>query len=84
LTINNQQQIERELRDIDRLLRSGQPVTREERLRPGALARIISGPLAGLCGQVLKNRKGLKLVLQVHFLHQGVSIEVDSSAIEAL
>jgi transcription termination/antitermination protein NusG len=84
LIVNDQQQIERDLREIDRLLRSGQPITREERLRPGAMARIVSGPLAGLCGQVLKNRKGLRLVLQVHFLQQGASVEVDSAAIEAL
>jgi len=84
LSVSDQPQLERDLREIDRLLRSGQPVTREERLRPGALARIISGPLAGLCGQVVKNRRGLKLVLRVHFLQQGASVEVDSAAIEAL
>jgi transcription antitermination factor NusG len=84
LSVSDQSLIERDLREIDRLLRSGQPVTREERLRPGALARIISGPLAGLCGQVVKNRRGLKLVLRVHFLQQGASVEVDSAAIEAL
>jgi transcription antitermination factor NusG len=84
LSVNDQSLIERDLREIDRLLRSGQPVTREERLPPGALARIVSGPLAGLSGQVLKNRNGLKLVLQVHFLQQGASVEVDSAAIEAL
>jgi transcription termination/antitermination protein NusG len=84
LSVDDQRQIERELLDIDRLLRSGQPVTREERLRPGALARIVSGPLTGLCGHVLKNRNGLKLVLQVHFLQRGLSIEVDSSMIEAM
>jgi transcription antitermination factor NusG len=83
-SVNDQEQIERELLNINRLLRSGQPVTREQRLRPGALARIVSGPLTGLCGQVLKNRNGLKLVLQVHFLQRGLSIEVDSAAIEAL
>jgi transcription antitermination factor NusG len=75
MSVNDQQLIERELRDIDRLLRSGQPVTREERLQPGALARIVSGPLAGLCGQVLKNREGLKWVLQVHFLQRGLSVK---------
>jgi transcription antitermination factor NusG len=83
-SVNDQRQIEQELLDINRLLRSGQPVTREQRLQPGSLARIVSGPLTGLCGQVLKNKNGLKLVLQVHFLQRGLSIEVDSAAIEAL
>ncbi len=84
LTVDDQDQIERELRDIEILLRSGRPVTREERLRPGAMARIVKGPLTGLSGRVLKNRKGVKLVLQVHLLQQGVSIEVDSTIIEAI
>jgi len=84
LGIEDQTQIDRELRDIDRLLQSGMPVTREERLRPGALARVIRGPLTGLCGRVLHNRKGLRLVLEVQFLQRGVSIEVDSTAIEAV
>jgi transcription termination/antitermination protein NusG len=84
LKVDDQQQIESELRNIHFLLRSGLPVTREERLQPGALARIVGGPLAGLCGQVIKNRQGLKFVLRVQFLQQGVSLEVDGSMIEAL
>jgi hypothetical protein len=40
--------------------------------------------LAGLRGQVIKNQHGLKFVLRVQFLQQGVSLEVDGSMIEAL
>jgi transcription antitermination factor NusG len=84
LIINDQQQIERELRDIHRLIQSGQPLTREERLQAGSLARIIRGPLAGLCGRVVNNKRGQKFVLQVQFLQQGVSVEIDNASIEAL
>jgi transcription termination/antitermination protein NusG len=84
LKVDDQLQIESELRNIHFLLRAGLPVTREERLQPGALAKIISGPLAGLRGQVIKNQHGLKFVLRVQFLQQGVSVEVDGSMIEAL
>ena len=84
LKVDDQRQIESELRNIHCLLRAGLPVTREERLQPGSLAKIVSGPLAGLCGQVIKNRQGLRFVLHVQFLQQGVSLEVDGSVIEAL
>jgi transcription antitermination factor NusG len=84
LSIDNQQQLDSELRDIHRLIQSGQPLTREERLQPGNLARIISGPLAGLCGRVVKNKRAQKFVLQVQFLQRGVSVEIDSTMLEAL
>ena len=84
LQIDDQQRLASELREIHRLTQSGQPLTREERLQPGSPARIIRGPLAGLCGQVVKNQRGQRFVVQVHFIQQGVSVEIDSSMIEAL
>jgi transcription antitermination factor NusG len=84
LTINDQGQIARELFDIHRLIQSGQPLTREERLQAGSLARIVRGPLAGLCGHVVRNKRGQKFVLEVQFLQQGVSVAIDAESIEAL
>jgi transcription antitermination factor NusG len=84
LAIHDQSQIESELRDIHRLIESGQPLTREERLQAGSLARIVRGPLAGLCGHVVRNKRGQKFVLQVHFLQQGVSVAIDGASVEAL
>jgi transcription antitermination factor NusG len=84
LAINDQEQLDGELRDIHRLIESGQPLTREERLQTGSLARITRGPLAGLCGQVVRNKRGQKFVLHVQFLQQGVSVAIDVASIEAL
>lgn len=84
LIIDDQQQIERELRDIHRMIQSGLPMTREERLQAGSLVRITRGPLAGLRGQVVQNKHGQSFVLQVHFLQQGVSVAIDGAAIEAI
>jgi transcriptional antiterminator RfaH len=72
-----------DLKRIHTLLEVGAPVTREERLEPGMPARIISGPLAGMSGTVIRNQNGLKFVLQVEFIHQYASIEVDGSLVEA-
>jgi transcriptional antiterminator RfaH len=84
LPITDQHQIDCELRDIHRLIQSGQPLTREERLQTGSLARITRGPLAGLCGHVVRNKRGQKFVLSVQFLQQGVSVAIDVASIEAL
>jgi hypothetical protein len=84
LAIDDQIGIERELRDIHRLLQTGQPVTLEQRLRPGGSARIVSGSLAGMCGRVVKNNGRLRFVSQVQFLNQDVSIEVDDTMIAAI
>jgi transcription termination/antitermination protein NusG len=84
LNIDDQDQIDHELREIHRLIQSGQPLTREERLQPGSPARIVRGPLTGLCGQVVKNKRGQKFMLQIQFIQQGVSVEIDGTMIEAL
>jgi transcriptional antiterminator RfaH len=81
LPINDQVRIERELRDIHRLLQTRQRVMLEQRLRTGGPVQIVSGPLAGMCGRVMKKEGGLRFVSQVHFLNQGVSIEVDDTMI---
>ena len=73
---NNQQQLREDLQRIHALLEAGAPLTREERLQPGMPARIVSGPLAGMSGTVVRNNNGIKFVLQVRFIQQGASIEV--------
>jgi len=80
---NDQDQLCDDLKRIHALLEAGAPLTREERLQPGMAARIVSGPLAGMSGTVIRNSNGIKFVLQVRFIQQGASIEVDGSLVEA-
>jgi hypothetical protein len=63
LPIVDQVRIERELRDIHRLLQTRQPVMLEQRLRAGRPLRIVSGSLAGMCGQVVKKAGGTAIRL---------------------
>lgn len=73
-----------QLRDVRRLIDSGAPITPEEKLETGMPARIIRGPLAGMSGHVVRNKRGLKFVLQVQFIQRAASIEVDGSMVEAI
>jgi hypothetical protein len=43
-----------------------------------------SGPLAGIEGTVIKRRGGQRLVVAVHLLNQGASIEVEDVDLERL
>lgn len=81
---HDQDQLKDDLQRIHVLLSAGAPVTREERLQPGMPARIVSGPMAGMNGTVVRNKNGIKFVLQVQFIQQAASIEVDGSVVEAL
>ena len=85
LPVKDQDIFESQIRDLYRLLDSGAPVTREERLKPGMPAQIVKGPLAGMQGQVLKNhRGGVRFVLQVQFIQQAASVEVNGADVCAM
>lgn len=73
-----------QLRNVRRLIDSGAPITPEARLETGMPARIVRGPLAGMSGQVVRNQRGLKFVLQVQFIQRAASIEVDGTMVEAI
>jgi transcription antitermination factor NusG len=82
LEVDDQEQLHSDLRRVYCLMTSGVPITPEDRLKPGVLVEITSGALAGLEGRVLRRGKQLKLVIEVRFLQQGVSVEVESWMIQ--
>ena len=67
----------RDLTQIHHLIRSGVPITPEDRLAPGQLVEIKSGPLTGLRGKILKRASEKRLVVEVDFIHRGASILLD-------
>ncbi|HZU36812.1 MAG TPA: transcription termination/antitermination NusG family protein [Gemmataceae bacterium] len=82
LHVEDQILLEEDLGRIWRVLHSDEPLSPEERLVPGTLVEIRSGPLAGLQGKVLRRGKKFKLFIEVHFLQRGVSLEIDESCLE--
>ncbi len=73
-----------DLRQIQRLILSGAPLTPEARLEPGMHVRIKSGSLAGLEGQVVEKRGQERLVVAVEFLQQGASLLLDDYLLERI
>ena len=86
LFVEDQQRIRKDLSFILRLMQSGSALSPTERLQPGMPAEIISGPLSGIRGTILRKTgaRVLKFVIEVKLLQRGTSVEVDSSMVQPL
>jgi hypothetical protein len=82
LPVDDPQPLLFDLRQLWRLIASNVPLTRERRLIPGNPVRVRHGPLAGLEGTVFARRGQTRLLVQVSFLQQGVSLDVDAFLLE--
>jgi len=71
-----------ELTQIERALRTGEPVVPHRYIKKGRLCRVVAGPLAGLQGIVIRTKNATKLLLKIDMLGQAASLEVDIDAIE--
>lgn len=78
LPVVDQAELHADLARVFQLMAGGTPLSPEERLGPGSAVEIVRGPLAGLRGTVVRRGKGMRLYVEVRFLHQGVSAEVES------
>jgi transcriptional antiterminator RfaH len=73
-----------DLRRVRDLISLGCPLTPEARLEPGMRVRVRSGVFAGFEGVVLRREGGVRLLVAVRFLQQGVSVELDDCQLERL
>jgi transcriptional antiterminator RfaH len=77
LSVVDQEQLLAELVHVHRLLSGEAVLTPETGLQPGALVEITAGPFEGLRGKVRHGGGKTKLVVEVTFLRQGVSLSVE-------
>jgi hypothetical protein len=78
LLVSDQRQLEHDLKRVHQMVEHGSGLTPEDRLRPGTRVEIISGPLAGMHGTILRRRNRFKFYVEIHLLQQGVSAEIES------
>jgi transcription antitermination factor NusG len=74
LPVTDQKGLWRDLTQIYRLIGSGAPITAEDKLGPGKLVEITSGPLTGLRGKILERASQRRFMVEVDFIHKGASI----------
>lgn len=82
LPVPDQLQLQRDLIRVHRVMHCGQELTRHDALAPGKAVRIVSGPLAGLEGTVIRAGKRTTFFVDVRFLNRGVSVRIDGSLLE--
>jgi transcriptional antiterminator RfaH len=73
--------LRQDLERVRRLIASGSPLTLEAALTPGTWVEITSGALAGLRGRIRRSASGCRFVVEVDFIKQGASVEVDEAVL---
>lgn len=84
LKVEDEEQFFNELKTIHQTILSGTQLTPESRLEPGMSAEIVSGPLKGHRGTVLRRSNSLRFVLEVNFLQSGASVEINNFDLKPL
>jgi transcription antitermination factor NusG len=84
LPATNGAELTEDLRRVRALISVGHPLTPESRLDSGMQVRVRSGVFAGFEGTILRRDKGVRLLVSVRFLQQGVSVELDDCQLERL
>ena len=74
----------RDLRQVEEILKSGVAVTREEKLQSGDPVSVKNGPFRGFEGTVIRRESQTRLLVFVQFIEQGVSMEIDQSQLQPL
>lgn len=82
LEIADQGHLDRDLRQIHRLVSSGLTVIPEPTYPTGSRVRINTGPLAGMTGVVLRRQKQDAFVALVRFLGRGASVDLEDWQVE--
>ena len=66
------------------MVASGVPYEACPQLLPGAKVRVVTGPLAGVVGRLVRNGSHELLILAVELLNGGARVQVSARDIEPL
>ena len=78
------EQLIKDLTQIQMILDSGVAITQEEKLQSGDPVFVKNGPFKGFEGEVIRRESQTRLLVFVHFIEQGVSMEIDQSQLQLL
>jgi transcriptional antiterminator RfaH len=82
LPVPDQARLVSDLRRVDRMLAAQAPVAPADALAVGQPVRITAGAFEGLTGTLVHHGGQLRLVVEVAFLRQAVSVEVEGWMVE--
>ena len=84
IEVKDQQLLIEELVQIERVLKTGEPIMPHKYLKKGQKCRVIAGPLMGTQGIIINVKGHTRLVLQVDMLGQAASVEIEVDMIEPI
>jgi transcription antitermination factor NusG len=73
-----------DLQQISRLSEVGETISPELELGEGTPVRVLSGPFEGFKGEVVRRQGQHRLVVAVHFMQQGASVQLEDCDLEKL
>lgn len=82
LQVFDQEELAHDLFQIQRMLRSGLPITPEPDYAVGSRVRILGGPLKGLEGTVVRRGNRDRIVAMVRFLGRGAMVDLAGWEVE--
>jgi transcriptional antiterminator RfaH len=82
LEVVDQDGLVRDLRQINKMLSSGLPVSAEPVMPVGAKVRIATGPLTGMVGTVIRRGNRDQFVAVVQFLGRGANVDLQDWQVE--
>jgi hypothetical protein len=84
IPVADQEQLKRELRHIQHIMLSKQPVDLYPALKRGRRCRVVAGALAGIEGIVLRRRDKCRVYVGVEVLGQSAELEIDPGLLEVV
>jgi transcriptional antiterminator RfaH len=84
LVVPDQAELWHDLCQVSQLLAVNADATPNQQLMPGTPVEVLSGPLAGLQGVVLRTASGRRLWVEVNFIQRGVSVLLDDCVLAPL
>ena len=84
IEVPDQNSLDHDLRQIQKVLSSGLSVEPEPANPVGARVKVMTGPLAGVEGVVLRRGKRDRFTAIVHFLKQGATVDLEDWQVEAI
>ncbi|HZW32640.1 MAG TPA: transcription termination/antitermination NusG family protein [Isosphaeraceae bacterium] len=82
LEVADQDGLVRDLRQVHQMLNSGLPVSPEPMMPIGATVRIVTGPLTGITGTVIRRGNRDQFVAVVQFLGRGATVDLEDWQVE--
>jgi transcriptional antiterminator RfaH len=82
LEVVDQEALTRDLQQIHKMLASGLVVSPEPTMPVGATVRILTGPLTGITGKVIRRGNHNQFVAVVNFLRRGATVDLQDWQVE--